>query len=125
MDQSLEVLRHARMMQSSADLWQLEIILSDGICENHDYIKNRVHMAAEEHIAMVFIILDTRSEKDSILNMSNVSYDIDPNTNMPILKMNRYMDTFPFDYYVLVRNVETLPEVLSDILRQFFMFIAS
>jgi midasin len=124
MDQSLEVLRHARIMQSSADLWQLEIILSDGICEDHAYIKNRVHLAAEEHIAMVFIILDTRSEKDSILNMNDVSYDLDPNTNMPILKMNRYMDSFPFDYYVLVRNVETLPEVLSDILRQFFMFIS-
>ncbi len=28
------------------------------------------------------------------------------------------MDTFPFDYYVVVREVEALPEVLSATLRQ-------
>jgi midasin len=122
MDQSLEVLRHARMNQRTPDLWQLELILSDGICEDHEYIKNRVHAAAEEQIAMVFVVLDTKSEKDSILNMTNVSYDTDPVTNLPKLKMERYMDTFPFDYYVIVKNVEDLPAILADTLRQFFMF---
>jgi midasin len=36
------------------------------------------------------------------------------------LQMERYLDSFPFDYYVVLRSVEALPEVLSDTLRQFF-----
>jgi midasin len=125
MDQSLEVLRNSRIKQSVHDLWQLEIIISDGICEDHHYIRNRVHAAAEEQIAMVFIILDTRPENDSITKMTNVSYECDPLTNLSQLKLEEYMDTFPFDYYVLVRKVEDLPEILSDTLRQFFMFASA
>ncbi|KAJ3255785.1 hypothetical protein HK103_006043 [Boothiomyces macroporosus] len=123
MEQSLEILRHSRQLSQTSDLWQLQLILSDGLCDDHEYIKARVRAAAEERIAIVFIMLDTRPEKDSILNMSSVSYDFDSVTNKPILKVERYMDTFPFDYYVVVRNIEKLPEILSDTLRQFFMFI--
>jgi midasin (ATPase involved in ribosome maturation) len=126
MDQSLTILREARQRHhTSTTVWQLEIILSDGICQDHEYIQNRVHAALEDRIVMVFLVLDTRTDHDSIMNMTNVSYDVDPATQMPVLKMNRYMDTFPFDYYVLVRNVDRLPEILSDILRQFFMVLAS
>lgn len=126
MDQSLSILQTARSKQSlnTGDLWQLQVILSDGKCENHEYIQSRVRAAAEERIAVVFIILDTRSEKQSILAMDTVSYDVDPITLKPTLKMTRYMDTFPFDYFVVVRNVEKLPEVLSETLRQFFAFVS-
>lgn len=124
MEQSLEILSHSRALRQASDLWQLEIIISDGICEDHEFIKTRVRSAAEDHIAMVFVILDTRSEKDSIINMSNVSYDTDPITMTPTLKMTKYMDTFPFDFYVVVREVERLPEILADTLRQFFQFVA-
>ncbi|KAJ3272914.1 hypothetical protein HDV01_005111 [Terramyces sp. JEL0728] len=123
MEQSLEILKHSRQLSQTSDLWQLQLVLSDGLCDDHEYIKAKVRAAAEERIAMVFIMLDTRPEKDSILNMSSVSYDFDAATNKPILKVERYMDTFPFDYYVVVRNIEKLPEILSDTLRQFFMFI--
>ena len=122
MDHSLQVLNVAKLTQRVADLWQLQIIISDGICEDHSYIRRSVLSAMEERIATVFIILDTRSPKDSIMNMSNVSYEIDTSKNTPTLKMTSYMETFPFDYFVLVTAVEDLPEVLSDVLRQFFSF---
>ncbi|KAJ3299950.1 hypothetical protein HDV03_002511, partial [Kappamyces sp. JEL0829] len=108
----------------SSDLWQLQIVISDGICDDHDYIRSRVRSALEDRVAMVFVVLDTRPEADSIVNMSNVSYDVDPASGAPVLKMTKYMDTFPFDFYVVVKNVEKLPEILSDTLRQFFAFVA-
>ena len=55
--------------------------------------------------------------RSSILDMTNASYYTDANGRLQ-LKMERYMDTFPFDYYVVVREVEALPEVLSATLRQ-------
>ncbi|KAJ3364467.1 hypothetical protein HDU91_002560, partial [Kappamyces sp. JEL0680] len=124
MEQSLKVLEHSRAMQQSSDLWQLQIVISDGICDDHDYIRSRVRSALEDRVAMVFVVLDTRPEADSIVNMSNVSYDVDPASGAPVLKMTKYMDTFPFDFYVVVKNVEKLPEILSDTLRQFFAFVA-
>jgi len=36
------------------------------------------------------------------------------------VKMERYLDLFPFEYYVVLRDVETLPEILSETLKQFF-----
>lgn len=124
-EQSLEILNHSRSLSQNSDLWQLQIIISDGICEDHEYIKSRVRSAAEDRIAMVFIILDTRSDQDSILTMSSVNYEEDPLTGMPVLKMNRYMDTFPFDFFVVVRNVEKLPDVLGDVVRQFLSLFSN
>ncbi|KAJ1336600.1 hypothetical protein BSLG_007382 [Batrachochytrium salamandrivorans] len=127
MESAMSILEHARFSnsQSSADLWQLQLVISDGICEDHEYIRSLVRKATEERIMIVFIILDNRTEKDSILNMTNVSYEMDFATQRPILKMDRYMDTFPFDYYVVVRDIERLPEILAETLRQFFMFVSS
>ncbi|ORY89312.1 hypothetical protein BCR35DRAFT_329248 [Leucosporidium creatinivorum] len=41
------------------------------------------------------------------------------------LKMDRYLDSFPFDMFVVLRDVEALPEVLSSTLRQFFEKVSS
>ncbi|XJO73933.1 hypothetical protein BDV3_004832 [Batrachochytrium dendrobatidis] len=127
MENAMRILEHARFSnaQSSADLWQLQLVISDGICEDHEYVRALVRKATEERIMVVFIILDNRTEKNSILNMTNVSYEFDPATQQPTLKMDRYMDTFPFDYYVVVRDIERLPEILAETLRQFFMFVSS
>jgi len=32
----------------------------------------------------------------------------------------KYMDTFPFPYYVLLRDVSCLPRTLAGLLRQWF-----
>jgi midasin len=36
------------------------------------------------------------------------------------LKMNRYLDGFPFGYYLVVGDVRELPGVLATALRQWF-----
>ncbi len=32
----------------------------------------------------------------------------------------RYLDTFPFPHYVLLRDIAALPRTLADLLRQWF-----
>lgn len=133
----LEAARESRSTTSSsiADLWQLEIIISDGLCQDHEKLRAVLRRAQEQRIMMVFLIVDSlhpnvvsskagseaggmSASQNSILSMNQVSYkNVDGRME---LQMQRYLDTFPFDYYVVLRDVEALPEVLSGTLRQFF-----
>lgn len=125
METALGILDHARSTisgGSGSDLWQLQLVLSDGICEDHELVRSLVRRAAEQRIMVVFVVLDKRGDKDSITKMTNVTYGMDA-TGKPTLQMSRYMDTFPFDYYVVVKDIATLPEVLADLLRQYFSFV--
>ena len=127
----MEVLTRARERRlSSANLWQLEIIISDGICHDHEELHAILRKAEEEHILVVFIIIDSRDEpnsqgplksahqSNSILNMSHATYRTVQGRFE--LQMQPYMNSFPFEYFVIIKDVEALPDVLSNTLRQFF-----
>ena len=133
----LEAARESRSTNSSSagDLWQLEIIISDGLCQNHEKLRAALRRAQEQRVMMVFVIIDslhsnaasstagleasgTGATQNSILSMQQVAYkNVDGRME---LQMQRYLDTFPFDYYVVLRDVEALPEVLSGTVKQFF-----
>lgn len=133
---SIKVLTEAREKKtmsstSAAELWQLEIIISDGICQDHERLRALLRKAEEHRIMIVFVIVDSlrrspatisaaapNPSQNSILSMNQVSYK-NINGRME-LTMERYLETFPFEYYVVLRNVEALPEVLSGTLKQFF-----
>lgn len=120
LEHSLKTFEDAKSA-SRQDLWQLEIIISDGMCEDHDRLRRLVRRAQEERIMMVFVIIDS-AKKDgssSILDMRQVNYAQDDAGNMK-LKMEPYLDKFPFDFYVIVRDIRELPGVLSLVLRQYF-----
>lgn len=126
MDTAIDVLHDQRRLfgrqQSSASgqLWQLQIIISDGICEDHDQIRRIVSRAAELHILVVFIIIDAHgNDKSDLLSTKNVSF-VDGK-----LVMREYMETFPFDYYVILRDINGLPDTLSSALRQWFEVLNS
>lgn len=34
------------------------------------------------------------------------------------VKLTKYLDSFPFPYYVVLKNIEALPRTLADLLRQ-------
>ncbi|ODV78832.1 midasin [Suhomyces tanzawaensis NRRL Y-17324] len=121
---SLKIFEDARAT-SNSDLWQLQIILSDGVCEDHETIQRMVRKAREEKIMLVFVVIDGINSNESILDMSQVSYVPDPNTGAMNLKVDKYLDTFPFEFYVVVRDINELPEMLSLILRQYFSEMAS
>ncbi|KAH7927800.1 midasin [Leucogyrophana mollusca] len=134
---SLGVLERAReraMSASAGELWQLEIIISDGICQDHERLRTVLRKAADQRVMIVFIIIDSlhpaapaptttantgaTANQNSILSMNQVAYKMVEGRME--LQMERYLDSFPFEYYVVLRSVETLPEVLSGTLRQFF-----
>lgn len=134
LETSLAVLERAREQRaatssSAGDLWQMEIIISDGICQDHERLRSIIRKAEEQRVMVVFIILDSlhanapsasgqAAGQNSILSMNQVAYK-EVNGRMD-LSVTRYLDTFPFEYYVVVRNVEALPDVLAGTLKQFF-----
>ena len=134
-DTSLKVLENARERRSmssasAADLWQLEIIISDGMCQDHDRLRTVLRKAEEQRVMIVFIIIDSlraavgSSEpqlgpaQGSILTMDKAEFK-NVGGRME-LQLQKYLDSFPFEYYVVLRNVEALPEVLASTLKQFF-----
>ncbi len=123
-DRSLQVLekaRETRSMSSSsaADLWQLEVIISDGICQDHEQLRSVLRKAEEQRVMIVFIIIDSLdAQQGSIFTMEKADFqNVDGRME---LKLHRYLDSFPFEYYVVLRNVESLPGVLATTLKQFF-----
>jgi midasin (ATPase involved in ribosome maturation) len=118
---SLSLLDSCRQRYARTESWQLSIIVSDGICEQHDLLATYCRQALEQHIMLVFIILDDKPPTQSILATNNVTYTV-VNGKMT-LSMAKYLDTFPFDYYVVLKSVDALPHVLADTLRQYFSFV--
>ncbi|KAF9651347.1 P-loop containing nucleoside triphosphate hydrolase protein [Thelephora ganbajun] len=137
---SLKVLEQARDRRSmrsasAADLWQLEIIISDGVCQDLERIKTVLRRAEEQRVMIVFVILDSlhshiktgtssaNTVQNSILTMQQGVVQKNANGVMEV-KMERYLDLFPFEYYVVLRDVEALPDILSGTLKQFFECIS-
>ncbi|KAF2634774.1 midasin [Massarina eburnea CBS 473.64] len=144
-ERSLELFKEARAKASSSvseDLWQLMLVVSDGICDSHTEIQRLVRRAQEERVMIVFVIIDATAtnpppsavpatvsdaehvieqpkEKTSIMDLTSV--DISPEGK--IVKW-KYMEKFPFRYYFVVRDVRELPGVLSAALRQWFGEVA-
>ncbi|OMJ26744.1 Midasin [Smittium culicis] len=119
------------------ELWKLMIIMSDGICQNHNDLRQLVRNAADNRIMIVFVVLDrsgtTNSKSknipenknsNSITEIKQVQY-VTNSIGKLELQMTKYLDTFPFDFYVVLRDINGLPEVLSDALRQFFALVGN
>ncbi|KAK3105482.1 AAA ATPase midasin, partial [Teratosphaeriaceae sp. CCFEE 6253] len=112
--ESIELFRSARLKAagSASDLWQLQLIVSDGVCEDHPSIRQLVRQAQEERIMIVFIVIDAAAQrgepgsgtpKQSILDLQTAEFAKDAQGEMQ-LKMVKYLDTFPFNYYLIVRE---------------------
>lgn len=113
--ESMKVFEKGKQEQTSQEeLWQLQIVLSDGVCEDHETLVRLVRRCRERKIMLVFVVIDCSNSKESIMDMSQVSYI---NSKLTIKK---YLDTFPFEYYVVVQDIKELPGMLSLILRQYF-----
>ena len=73
---------------------------------------------------LVFVIIDGINSNESIMDMSQVKYLPDQFGNLQ-LSVEKYLDTFPFEFYVVVHDISELPEMISLILRQYFSEMAS
>ena len=119
--ESITKFRDARRRGSNAgtDLWQLELIISDGVCEDHESIRQLVRKAQEERIMIVFVIVDGLNAGQSIMDMNEAVFEPDASGGNQ-LNIRRYLDDFPFPYYLIVGDVKELPGVLAQALRQWF-----
>jgi midasin len=130
--QSIQLFRDARLQKqgSGDDQWQLQLIVSDGhINSDHDAVARLVRQARDEdRIVIVFVIVDAGDE--SILDLKEAVYEREPMSSTSAvdggkqaemkLRMKRYLDSFPFPYYLVVRDVRDLPGVLATALKGWF-----
>ncbi|XP_001976018.3 midasin [Drosophila erecta] len=101
----------------------LLLILSDGrniFSEGAQNVKNAIKLARVQRIFLVYIIIDNPDNKNSILDIQHVAVNADGSVNI-----NSYLDSFPFPYYVIVRDLNQLPLVLSEAMRQWFELVNS
>ncbi|CAK7216238.1 AAA ATPase midasin [Sporothrix bragantina] len=139
---TIDRFKHAREMNaassSSADLWQLALVLSDGLTPSaaHERIRQLLREAAEARIMVVFVILDgsggssndkkdkgantKKKTNDSVLDLKEAKFIKDPATGTSRIVIERYLDTFPFPYYLIVHHLDDLPSALSGLLRTWF-----
>lgn len=96
-----------------SSLHQLVLIIADGRFHEKEALRRAVRDASSRPgVLYAFIILD--SATNSILDMQSVSF-ADGN---PVF--TKYMDSFPFPYYIVLRETAALPRTLADLLRQWF-----
>lgn len=136
-----ESARSGKSSLQAGDLWQLAVLISDGMCQDHDKLRALLRKAAEQKVLFVFVVVDSlhgrardsagqAQEQDpnqhSILAMKSVSYAVGANGRLE-LKMDRYIDSFGsvFPHYLVLRNADALPDVLSTLLRDFFASTAA
>lgn len=133
-NRSLDIFRDARSraIGNGADLWQLQLIISDGVCEDHGTIQRLVRQAQEERIMIVFVIVDagaaamgetsdgSRLPPKSITDLQIAEITTDDNGEAKLVR-RKYLDTFPFRWWIVVRDIRELPGVLSTALRQWFV----
>nr|XP_057921265.1 midasin [Doryrhamphus excisus] len=109
---------------TNAETAQLLLIVSDGrglFLEGKERVMAQIRASRGANVFLIFVVLDSLSSRDSILDI-----------RVPIFKgpgelpeIRSYMDEFPFPFYVILRDVNALPETLSDALRQWFELVTA
>ncbi|KAI8450501.1 hypothetical protein BY996DRAFT_4587354, partial [Phakopsora pachyrhizi] len=93
-----------RTRDSSDETWQLAIFILGGVCQDHESIPALLRQVTERRILFVFVILDSNDNSSGsslIVSMNSVLHVIDGDGKMEI-RMERYLDSFPFDYYIIL-----------------------
>ncbi|CAG0925823.1 unnamed protein product, partial [Notodromas monacha] len=103
---------------------QLLVIVSDGrglFYEGSDKVDAAVRQARDADIFVVFVVVDNPENKDSVLDIRQPQFASDGS----LLGIKSYMENFPFPFYVILRDIDALPSVLGDALRQWFELVTT
>ncbi|KAK3037952.1 hypothetical protein RJ639_030657 [Escallonia herrerae] len=104
---------NARLPSGHNPLQQLVLIIADGLFhEKKENLKRCVRDILSKKRMVAFLLLD--SPDKSIVDLEEVIFQGGK------VKFPKYMDSFPFPFYAVVRNIESLPRTLADLLRQWF-----
>jgi midasin len=96
---------------------QICFIISDARvdADNRESLSNLISQLADRHIICVLLIIDkNKILKDSILETKIIEF-----TESGIIS-RAYLDNFPFPYFAVIQNLEMLPNILSETLKQWF-----
>ncbi|XP_040370504.1 midasin isoform X3 [Rosa chinensis] len=105
----------ARLPSGRNPLQQLVLIIADGHLHEKERLKRCVRDALAKNRMVAFVLVDNpQNPQDSVTNMLETCYEGGQ------VKFTKYMESFPFPYYIVLRNVEALPRTLADLLRQWF-----
>ncbi|GAB4842595.1 hypothetical protein Ancab_012571 [Ancistrocladus abbreviatus] len=107
-----EAVASARLPSGQNPLQQLVLIIADGRFHEKEKLRRYVRDALNRKRMVAFLLLD--SPEESIMDLMEASFE---GGNM---RFSKYLDSFPFPYYIVLRNVEALPRTLADLLRQWF-----
>lgn len=141
------------MWSASTETAQLLLIVSDGrgmFVEGRDRVMAAVRAAQTANVFIIFVVIDSPNsrvskEKSDLKKKKKwhelasrlskpwlVLQDSVLDIKVPIFKNPRelpeirsYMDEFPFPFYVILRDINALPETLSDALRQWFELVTA
>ncbi|XP_051115352.1 midasin [Andrographis paniculata] len=102
----------ARLPSGTNPLEQLVLIIADGRFNEKEKLKRRVRNLLSKKRMVAFILLDSPDE--SIVDFMEAT------VHGSDIKFSKYLDSFPFPYYVVLKNIEALPRTLGDLLRQWF-----
>lgn len=131
LEKALSVLSTARLQQmsgssgssssSSKELLQVMFIISDGriLDGNRPMLTSLLRKAQDQRQMVVYVIVDHPEESQSILSLQRVS--ISPQGQVSRI---RFMDAFPFPFYIILRDVKSMPRVLSEALKQWLELYA-
>jgi len=108
---------------------QVTLLISDGRF-NKAKVRAWVHAALSQQQLPLLIIVDSNTEgsstdkkatgsRRSVFDIKAVTYEGGKCNVVP------YLQDFPFPYYVVVQDLQALPSVLSDVLKQWFELVAA
>jgi midasin len=111
------------LSQSKCSLQQMLLIISDGRF-NKRAVCGKIHEALTCNIIPIFLIIDPLQKSgdngkrlgieasQSIYDLKEASWDNDN------LHVKNYLDDFPFPFYAVIQSISSIPDVLTDIIRQ-------
>ncbi|KAK9282811.1 hypothetical protein L1049_011033 [Liquidambar formosana] len=103
---------NARLPTGQNPLQQLVLIIADGRFHEKENLKRCVRDVLNKKRMVAFLLLD--SPQESIMDLMEASFQ---GGN---IKFTKYLDSFPFPFYIVLKNIEALPRTLADLLRQWF-----
>mmetsp|Transcript_3338 Transcript_3338/g.6310 ORF Transcript_3338/g.6310 Transcript_3338/m.6310 type:complete len:5449 (+) Transcript_3338:384-16730(+) len=105
---------------SKTEFRQLAFFVSDGRFDSavRERVKKMIRDAMAKRLLIVLLIVEHEDE-ESILSTRQVSFVKGK------VKMNAYLDDYPFPLYVILKEMQALPEVLADGLRQWFELLST
>lgn len=127
----------------STQCLQLVFLISDGRFDRdrRDTVRRWVREAAQRNQLLVLLVCDGPDPANSILETKSVRcVFVVPAVPLRLLRASharrhryvkgkmsivRYLDDYPFPYYIILRDTGGLPDALADALRQWFEMISA